>query len=540
MISLPSSRIAQFAVLAAALWSAIGASPVSADQPSLDPELADRLRLRLASGTLRWGGDVEGGAPFQLLDPSDPRRVIGFEVELADALADELSQLLGQPIEADFVQYDWVSLIPGLNNGDFDIVISGLEVTDENRRLVRFTRPYYLFAQQLVVRADETRIDSLDDCLDKSVGTLAGTAADRILQKLGVERVVGFEGQVEPYVDLELGRLDAVLLDYPIALFYASTNPALKFVSTDLELGAYGIAAAEADEDLVAGLNVALSRLMASGALQQIYRKWHLWNEDQAELARGPHAEAERTGLGFDARGAPLANEFADEARVDIDMMAASADQWTFFNYAPLLLDASLMTIFLSVVSMALAVVLGLIVCVCRLYGPAPLRTAALVYIEFFRGIPLLLLLFFLYFGLASYGLQLEAVVTAILGFGLNYAAYEAEIYRSAILSVPRGQWEAGRALGMSDRLAFRRIIFPQSLQTAMAPMTNDFIALFKDTSLVSVIAVRELTKEYLILSRSSLQFVELGLLTAALYLAMSVPLGFLSRYFERRWGTPH
>ena len=98
---------------------------------------------------------------------------------------------------------------------------------------------------------------------------------------------------------------------------------------------------------------------------------------------------------------------------------------------------------------------------------------------------------------------------------------------------------EAG-ALGMSDWLTFRRVVFPQSLQTAMAPVTNDFIALFKDTSLVSVIAVRELTKEYLILSRSSLKFVELGLLTAALYLAMSVPLGFLSRYFEKRWGTPH
>jgi polar amino acid transport system substrate-binding protein len=89
----------------------------------------------------------------------------------------------------------------------------------------------------------------------------------------------------------------------------------------------------------------------------------------------------------------------------------------------------------------------------------------------------------------------------------------------------------------MRDRLAFRRIIFPQALRTALGPMTNDFVALFKDTSLVSVIAVRELTKEYLILSRSSLKFVELGLLTAALYLAMSIPLGYLSRWLERRWG---
>jgi polar amino acid transport system substrate-binding protein len=89
----------------------------------------------------------------------------------------------------------------------------------------------------------------------------------------------------------------------------------------------------------------------------------------------------------------------------------------------------------------------------------------------------------------------------------------------------------------MSEGLTFRRVIFPQSFRIALGPITNDIVALFKDTSLVSVIAVRELTKEYLILSRSSLKFVELGLLTAALYLLMSVPLGYLSRYLERRWG---
>jgi polar amino acid transport system substrate-binding protein len=149
----------------------------------------------------------------------------------------------------------------------------------------------------------------------------------------------------------------------------------------------------------------------------------------------------------------------------------------------------------------------------------------------------LLLLLFFLYFGLSHYGLSMDATTTAIVGFGLNYGAYEAEVYRSAILSIAPGQWEAARALAMTETVAFRRIVFPQALRTALGPMTNDFVALFKDTSLVSVIAVRELTKEYLILSRSSLKFVELGLLTAGLYLAMSIPLGYLSRYLESRWG---
>jgi polar amino acid transport system substrate-binding protein len=189
---------------------------------------------------------------------------------------------------------------------------------------------------------------------------------------------------------------------------------------------------------------------------------------------------------------------------------------------------------------MAAAMALGLVVALCRLYGPAPLRWLALAYVEFFRGIPLLLLLFFLYFAvnyyLAQAELALPAWLVAIIGFGLTYAAYEAEIYRASILSVPSGQWEAGAALGMARPTIFRRIIFPQAVRTAIPPIANDFIALFKDTSLVSVIAVRELTKEYLILSRSSLKFVELGLMTAALYLIMSVPMGYLARYLEKRW----
>ena len=127
-------------------------------------------------------------------------------------------------------------------------------------------------------------------------------------------------------------------------------------------------------------------------------------------------------------------------------MIAASARLWTFDEYAPLLLEAAGMTVFLTVCGMSLAVVLALPVCLTRLYGPGPLRVFALVYVEFFRGIPVLLLLFVLYFALPHYGIHLGAIATAIVGFGLNYAAYEAEIYRSAILSIPLGQWEAGRA----------------------------------------------------------------------------------------------
>lgn len=496
------------------------------------------LRQRLADGVLRWGGDAEGGAPFQLRDPEDASRVIGFEVELAELVAERLSAQIGAPVKPEFVQYEWVSLPLGLEKGDFDLLISGYEVSDERRASVRFSRPYFIFSQQLVVGADEEAIQELDDCLGRAVGTLAGSAADELLQASGVQDIAAFDDNVAPYLDLEIGRLDAVLLDQPIAIYYASTNPKLKLIEPTFAPGEYAIGLRRADENLALAVDQAIGELLRSGRWQEALRKWHLWNPAQAALAQGAERQAELAGLGFDGAGEPSAELVVQPAKlVDIDIVAVAAQSWSFADYAPLLARGAGVTVMLTVASMTVAMAIGLVVCLLRMYGPAPLRIAALGYVEFFRGIPLLLVLFFLYFGLYSYGVELPAVATAILGFGLNYAAYEAEIYRSAIGAVPRGQWEAARALGMSEPLAFRRIIFPQALRTALGPMTNDLVALFKDTSLVSVIAVRELTKEYLILSRSSLKFVELGLLTAALYLAMSVPLGYLSRWLERRWG---
>jgi polar amino acid transport system substrate-binding protein len=152
-----------------------------------------------------------------------------------------------------------------------------------------------------------------------------------------------------------------------------------------------------------------------------------------------------------------------------------------------------------------------------------------------------LLLLFFLYFGmpplLAQIGIRWAPadMTVAVLTFGLNYAAYEAEIYRAGLSSIPIGQWEAAASLGMTPAQTFRRIILPQTWRVVLPPMTNDFVALFKDTSLVSVIGMTELTKQYLLLSKSSMKYLEIGLCTAALYLLMSVPLGYLSRYLEKR-----
>ena len=127
--------------------------------------------------------------------------------------------------------------------------------------------------------------------------------------------------------------------------------------------------------------------------------------------------------------------------------------------------------------------------------------------------------------------------MAGIAGLAINYSAYEAEIYRAGLQAIPRGQMEAALALGMSRSLAIRRIILPQAFRIVIPPVTNDFIALFKDTSVCSVITIVELTKRYSILALSTGAIVQLAVITAVLYMLMSVPLSVFARWSERRLG---
>jgi polar amino acid transport system substrate-binding protein len=184
---------------------------------------------------------------------------------------------------------------------------------------------------------------------------------------------------------------------------------------------------------------------------------------------------------------------------------------------------------------MLLAVALGVGIATGRVYGDR--LTSALLsgYVELIRGTPILLQLFVLYYGLAA-AIRLPAWMAALLGLGLNYAAYESEIYRSALLAVPIGQLEAAKTLGFTRVQTLRLIRGPQAFRLALAPMTNDFVALLKDSSLVSVLTVVELTKQTQILATNLGSWVIPGALCAALYLAMSLPLAAAARVLERRW----
>jgi polar amino acid transport system substrate-binding protein len=275
-------------------------------------------------------------------------------------------------------------------------------------------------------------------------------------------------------------------------------------VPGDVQRGVYVAAIAKQHPELKRAIDAALGAMIRERELEKILKSHGIWDERQKEL--GARAEG-RT---------PSPSRSFDRAQVR------------------LFLKGALVTVVLSLAAFAIALPFGLFLAVARIFGGKMTSALAAVYVEVFRGTPVLLQLYVLYFGLAPL-VRLGAFEAATLGLGLNYAAYEAEVHRGALLAVPRGQAEAARTLGLAPFQVLRYVLFPQAFRNALPALTNDFVALLKDSSLVSVITVVELTKRMTIAAVDLNDWVTPGLLCAALYFVLSFPLARLALRLEQR-----
>jgi polar amino acid transport system substrate-binding protein len=477
-------------------------------------------RLRAQEPAFRWAGDPEGGAPFVEADPARPDRLVGFDVEIAGLIAERLGR------EPQFVNIRFDSIDQSIARGDAEIGFSGIEDTPARRTTMAVTLPYYEFREVLSVRdADADRYRTLADLGGKSVATLGGTIAYEILlraeQDYGL-RAVSYDDDVHPYSDLVIGRVDAVLLDNVLAARRQKTMPGFTVQPQSVAIGHYVGVLAPENGALRDRINGILLDAIRDGTIERIFRTWSVWNDDQPNL----HAKL--------LAGEPVAPVIG----LDTSSSVATASRWEAARrYLPSLLRASAVTIVLSCLSMGLAVVVGVMIATGRVYGGRVARLTLTGYVELIRGTPILLQLFVLYYGLAE-AIRLPAFAAALVGLALNYAAYESEVYRSALEAIPTGQLEAARTLGLSERQVLRLVRGPQAFRLALAPMTNDFVALLKDSSLVSVLTVLELTKQTQIFATNLGSWVLPGTLCALLYLAMSLPLAWLARWLERQWRT--
>ncbi len=463
-----------------------------------------------AAGRIVYGSDMEGGGPYAFPDPTAPRETTGFEVEIMAQLAADLGV---RPV---FSQGQWDKLLQVLDSGRTDLVLNGYEWTESRASGYLATRPYYVYQLQLMAPRGGV-IGSWADLAKPrpgggrwKVGVLVGSAADEFAARQGGPQVevVRFDGATDAMTAVQNGQYDATLQDLPAALFYRERYPALELAGPPVSRGYYVIYLRKSDEDLRDALDRGIGRMIASGTLESILRKYGIWTESQRDLTK------------FQGPLEPAAGVRPERG-------------WALVaRYKTVLLDATLVTIGLSLGSMPLAMALGLVIALAGLHGPAVVRPLARGYVELIRGTPLMLQLFVLF-----YLLRLPPWVAGVAGLAINYSAYEAEIYRAGLQAIPIGQMEAALALGMSRATALRRVIIPQAVRIVIPPVTNDFIALFKDTSVCSVITLVELTKEYSILANSTGGAIEFALAVAVLYLLMSVPLSWFSRWSEARLG---
>src|SRR5436190_22056380 len=196
-----------------------------------------------AQQPLRWGADPSGGAPYVFNDPQHPDQYIGYEKEMVEALAAAMSR------KAEFVPSDWETLVSALQRKSFDVIVNGLEPTADRQRHIDFSKPYYIFQLALTIRNDEQQIHSLENCKNRVVGTLGNTAASRLLQKEGIP----FKDYAEPptaYRDLELKRIDAVIMDVPAEVLYVSKSTTLKRACDPFFRGTYNIGLRKGDDEL--------------------------------------------------------------------------------------------------------------------------------------------------------------------------------------------------------------------------------------------------------------------------------------------------
>jgi polar amino acid transport system substrate-binding protein len=317
-----------------------------------------------------------------------------------------------------------------------------------------------------------------------------------------------------------------VLLDAPVAHYYADLDPA--FTSVDEGFGEvqYAVAVRLDDEARLQAIDAALVALIADGTLEALYRRWGLWRAATARLFGVPFVASDE---------APQ----YDEWRAAVGKLPSLRER-LFHRYPallPLLARGALLTLVVSLLAMGVAMTLGVSLAVLRRFGPRPAQWFAVAYVEFFRGTPLLIQLTMLYFGLPELGVRLPPFAAGVLALGLNYAAAEAENYRAGLLSVPKGQLEAAQVLGLTTGQTLRYVVGPQALRISIPPMTNDFIALLKDSSLVSLVTLTELTKTYGNLANATRDHLGLGLLVALTYLALGLPFAHLARRAEQYFG---
>ncbi|NLU82662.1 amino acid ABC transporter substrate-binding protein/permease [Rhodococcus sp. HNM0569] len=431
-------------------------------------------------------------APFEFQDGSG--NFVGIDIDLLHAIAEDQ----GFSVQIQPVGFD--AALQAVQADQADGVIAGMSITDERKNVFDFSDPYFQSGVQMAVLADNDDITSYDDLRGRRVAVKNGTEgaafAESIKAQYGFETVY-FADSASMYDEVRTGNSVAVFDDYPVLAYGITQGNGLKTV-TEKEAGNdYGFAVNKGrNPELLQMFNDGLQNVRDSGRYDEII------------------------------------DSYLGEGAASSDNSIPGLIKSTY----PQLLKGLWLTLVLSVVGIAIALVIGAVFGLFRVSRNVVLRGIGSVYVAVFRGTPLLVQAFFIYFGIpAALHFQMSAFTAGIITLSLNAGAYMTEIVRGGIQSVDKGQMEAARSLGIGYLKSMRKVVMPQAIRTMIPSYINQFVITLKDTSILSVIGLAELTQTGRIIIARNFQSFNMWLIIAVMYFVIIMALTWVSNRLEKR-----
>lgn len=420
-------------------------------------------------------------------------QLTGFDIDLMRAIGKEAD------LNIDFRNLPFDGIIPALQARTVEAAISGMTITAERAQAISFSRPYFRAGLAIAVREDNRTIRNFEDLKGKRIAVQIGTTGALEATKIPGAVVSQFDSAALALQELINGRVEAVVNDKPVTL-YAIKEAGLRGVKVVGELLTeefYGIALPK-NSPYLQLINDALGRVIESGQYDVIFQQW--FGEKPPVL--------------------PL-------VAPALKNLQESRFNWgeLFYN---LIVKGVPWTILLTVLSFLFGLIGGTLVAIALISPYKWLKIICRIYVDFFRGTPMLVQLFLIYFGLPGLfreiglNIDLDRLPAALFALSLNVAAYLAEIMRGGIQSIDNGQWEACSSLGMSPLQTMREVIFPQAFRRMLPPLGNEFITLIKDTSLAAVIGFEELFRQGQLMVATTYKAFEIYIAVAFVYLVLT------------------
>ncbi len=431
-------------------------------------------------------------APFEFQD--EQGNFVGIDIDLLNAIAED------QGFSVTFKPLGFDAALQAVQANQVDAVIAGMSITDERKAVFDFSDPYFESGVQMAVLDTNETITSYEDLRGQRVAVKNGTEgaefAESIKDEFGFSTVY-FADSASMYDEVRTGNSVAIFDDYPVLNYGIAQGNGFKTVTPKEQGANYGFAVNKGQNpELLTKFNAGLKNLRDSGRYDEIIDSY---------LGEGA-AVSDNSFLGL------LKSTF------------------------PLLMAGLKMTMILTVVSIAIALLLGVVFGLMRVSRSLWLRAIGTTYVDIFRGTPLLVQAFFIYFGIpAAMGFQMTAMTAGIITLSLNAGAYMTEIVRGGIQSVDKGQMEAARSLGVGYLPTMRKVILPQAVRTMIPSYINQFVITLKDTSILSVIGLAELTQTGRIIIARNFQSFNMWLIIGIIYFIVIMALTKLSDRLEKR-----